>query len=133
MNSESSTPTNLPRGYIQTSPYWDGLRERRLVLQVCLDTGRFQHYPRPTSIFTGSQNLGWQEASGRGRLVAWTQVNKTSPHMQGIVELDEGVQILALVLTANESHQLRVGQQVALTWPDSRLPLTGPIFIPTSD
>lgn len=133
MKSEISPPASSPRGYIDTSPYWEGLREKRLVLQVCLDTGRFQHYPRPTSIFTGSRNLGWQEVSGRGRLVGWTQVSKTGPLMQGIVELDEGVQILASVVTANESQQLRVGQQVALTWPDSGAPSTGPIFTPTSD
>lgn len=133
MTTEPSSLVSPPSGYIQTSPYWDGLRERRLVLQICLDTGRFQHYPRPTSIFTGARNLGWREVSGRGRLAAWTQVDATGPFQQALVELDEGVRLVALVLSTSDVQSLRVGQQVVLTWPDDRPQPLGPIFTPVSD
>ena len=36
-----------------SEPYWQGTREKKLMLQYCKATGKYQHFPRPVSIFTG--------------------------------------------------------------------------------
>lgn len=134
MNYERPS-SSAPRGYIDTRPYWLGLREHRLVLQQCQDTGRFQHYPRPTSMFTGSCNLGWKEVSGRSNLMAWTLVAAASssdvPRVQALVDLEEGIRLLA-ILRPHEGQCLRVGQPLGLLWPGDGSSITGPIFAPVS-
>ena len=36
-----------------SEPYWEGTKSKKLVIQYCKATGRYQHFPRPVSIFTG--------------------------------------------------------------------------------
>ncbi len=92
------------------------------MLQYCKDTGRFQHYPRPVSIFTGSRNLEWREVSGNGTVYACTVIRVPGPGLEGrlplpvaTVELDEGVRILGNILDA-DPEQVAIGQRVELAW-----------------
>ncbi|MDX3907453.1 MAG: OB-fold domain-containing protein [Pigmentiphaga sp.] len=103
--------------YFDTSPYWDGLESGRLVLQYCCDTGRFQHFPRPVSVYTGSRNLAWREVSGSATLTAWTVARTVAPAgtqeplVQALVDLDERVRMLVLLASVTHSD-LRAGQRL---------------------
>ncbi|CAM3423352.1 DNA-binding protein [Bordetella sputigena] len=119
----TSTPARpIPRQgvYVDTQPFWDGIARGRLVLQYCTVAGRFQHYPKPVSSYTGRRTLEWREVSGKGEIYAATVVRIPGPGVEGriplcvaTVQLDEGVRIIANVLNC-EPGDLAVGKRVKL-------------------
>jgi uncharacterized OB-fold protein len=117
-----SRPIPKPAVYVDTQPFWDAAKQGKLVLQFCLDTKRFQHYPRPVSIFTGSRNLEWREVSGKGTIYACTVIRVPGPGLEGrlplsvvTVELDEGVRIIGNVLNV-DPDTVAIGQRVEVAW-----------------
>jgi uncharacterized protein len=117
-----SRPVPKPDVFVPTKPFWDGVRDGRLMLQFCKDTNRFQHYPRPVSIYTGTRNLEWREVSGKGRIYACTIVRVPGPGLEGrlplsvaTVELDEGVRIIANIVGSKPEH-VTIGCPVVLAW-----------------
>lgn len=121
--------------YMETGPYWEGLQTGHLVLQMCRDTGRFQHFPRPLSLYTGSRNLGWQEVSGLGKLVAWTKPGQFAPDkwaegpivVQAFIDLDEKVRLLALLVGVGP-ESLLPGLRVRIGWEHSQIFERIPVF-----
>ena len=115
-----STPK--PNQYVPSMPFWDGVRDGQLVLQVCLSTGRLQHYPRPVDLHTGRRDLGWREVSGRGVIYAVTAIRTPVPGFAAhvplvvaIVELDEGVRILGRILNCAPG-EVAIGDRVGIAW-----------------
>jgi uncharacterized OB-fold protein len=122
VSEQVKRPAPKENTYIDTRPFWAAAREKKLVLQFCRDTGRFQHFPRPVSLYTGSRNLEWREVSGRGTIYACSVVRIPAPGLDGrlplpvaTVELEEGVRMLATILDA-KPEDLRIGQRVTLAW-----------------
>jgi hypothetical protein len=118
----ASRPVPKPDTYVETKPFWEGAKEGKFMLQYCKDTGRFQHQPRPVSMYTGSRNLEWREASGQGTIYACTVVRVPGPGikdriplMAATVELAEGVRIIANILDA-QPDDMKIGQKVELAW-----------------
>lgn len=105
-----------------TKPYWDGTREKKLVIQYCPEAKKYQFFPRPTSIYTGKRNLEWREVVGNGQIYSFTITRRTRPPFRGhepfgiaMVELDEGVRIMADLVNVTED-QLKVGLRVKPYW-----------------
>jgi uncharacterized OB-fold protein len=122
MTDMASRPTPKPDVYVETRPFWEGAAQGRLMLQYCRDTGQFQHYPRPVSIYTGSRNLEWRQVSGRGVIYASTTVRIPGPGVERriplpvvTVELDEGVRIISNILGATP-EEVAIGKRVELAW-----------------
>ncbi|MEA2857323.1 MAG: uncharacterized protein QOH98_1644 [Methylobacteriaceae bacterium] len=120
--ADVTRPVPKPDVYVPTKPFWEGARAGRLMLQFCTDTGRFQHYPRPVSIYTGSRNLEWREVSGNGRIYDCTIVRIPGPGVEGrlplsvaTVELDEGVRIISNIIGSNPD-EVAIGRRVVLAW-----------------
>ncbi|MFC4276194.1 Zn-ribbon domain-containing OB-fold protein [Achromobacter aloeverae] len=122
-NIDATRPARpIPRQgvYVDTRPFWDGISQGRLVLQYCTAAGRFQHYPKPVSAYSGRRTLEWREVSGKGAIYAATVVRIAGPGVEGriplcvaTVELDEGVRIIANVLNCAPAD-LAVGKRVRL-------------------
>ncbi|MBK4738530.1 Zn-ribbon domain-containing OB-fold protein [Noviherbaspirillum pedocola] len=121
-----------PGGFVDTEPFWRGTREGKLLLQYCPQSGRFQHFPRPLSLYTGSRQLEWREVSGAGTVYAHTVLRTQGlgadgrlPLALALIELDEGVRILGNILGAN-AERARIGARVKLSWDtpsnDARYP-----------
>ena len=119
-----SEGTGLPAvgTYVDSQPFWDGIARRVLVLQYCRDAGRFQHYPRPVSIFTGGRNLEWREVAGNGTIVAATVMRVPGlgyagkpPYAVATVELDEGVRLIARILDC-PPDAVTPGMRVRVAW-----------------
>jgi hypothetical protein len=118
MSPELLPPEAAFVGYIDTTPFWSGARERKLFVQYCFDTGRFQHPPRPVSQYTGSRNLGWREAIGRGRVHSWIIQNGAPTdngvfHRPTLVDMDDGFRFLSWYVGKEELQQ---GMAVAVSW-----------------
>lgn len=115
-------PVPKPSVYVDTTPFWNGAKEGKLMLQYCPDTRQFQHYPRPVSIYTGRKNLEWRQVSGSGTIYACTVIRIPGPGLEGrlplcvaTVDLDEGVRFIGNVINC-APEQLRIGARVKLAW-----------------
>src|SRR6516225_5993938 len=106
-----------------SEPYWEGTRSKKLVLQYCKATGRYQHFPRPVSIFTGRRrDIEWREVSGRGTVFSFTIAHRGPPAFQGVepyaiasVTLDVGVNVIAGMVNCT-AEQLKIGMKVKPYW-----------------
>jgi uncharacterized OB-fold protein len=103
-------------------PFWEGTREKKLLLQCDPDSDRFQFYPRPASIVTGRRNLVWREVSGDGEIFSFTIARRARPPFQGhepffiaVVELREGVQIMADMVHC-PAGRMTIGLKVKPFW-----------------
>lgn len=132
-------PMTGPSQYMDLSPYFDGIKARKLLLQFCQDTGRYQYYPRPGSVYTGKRNLVWREASGRGTLVSWTTVTVPSTgnaadaqsRICAFIDLEEGVRILSWLDPSAHDSELHVGQPMAIaSWMPMSDGINWPVFGP---
>jgi uncharacterized OB-fold protein len=109
----------LPLVDIDNKPFYDGCARGELWLQRCADTGRFQFYPRPCSIFTGGA-VGWVRASGLGVIHTFTIIRRNYPepcfealvpYVVAIIDLDEGVRMMSNV-TGCALEDVRIGMRV---------------------
>jgi uncharacterized protein len=123
MSAEVKTRTPpKANAYVNTDPFWQAAQNRELVIQYCKDSGKFQHYPRPVSIFTGKRNLEWRKVSGKGKIYAHTTIRIPGPGLEGrlplpvaTVELDEGVRMVANIIET-DAADIKVGVPVEVTW-----------------
>src|SRR5947209_15619026 len=97
-------------------PYWEGTKQKKLVIQYCKATGKYQHFPRPVSIFTGRRrDIEWREVSGKGEIFSYTITHRGTPLFRGSepyavvnVTLDVGVNVIAGMVNATP-EDLAVG------------------------
>jgi len=109
----------IPEPTIESKPFWDGLKEGRLLIQRCADCGTLRHYPRPMCSECRSLESDWAEVSGRGTIYSWTETHHPFhigfrgelPYILATVALEEGVRIQSQVLGAS-LDQLKVGMPV---------------------
>ena len=120
--AQSTRPVPRENVYVDTRPFWEGVEQGKLVLQYCTEAKKFQHYPKPVSIFTGRRTLEWREVSGKGSIYAFTVVRIPGPGLEGrlplcvaTVELDEGVRMIANIVDC-APEQLSIGARVTLAW-----------------
>lgn len=81
----------------------DGLKNGELRIQTCKPCGQHMLYPRHRCISCGSDDLSWTVSSGKGVLHTYTVVRAVPPagfeddlpYGMGVVQLEEGVQLMA--------------------------------------
>jgi uncharacterized OB-fold protein len=106
-----------------SEPYWEGTKNKKLVLQRCKVTKKFQHFPRPVSIFTGRRrDIEWAEVSGKGKVYSYTVTERGTPAFRGTepyalvsVTLDVGVNFIADIVNCT-MEELKVGMAVKPYW-----------------
>jgi uncharacterized OB-fold protein len=97
-----------------TEFFWEGLRERRLLIRRCADCGHLHHPPGPMCPKCHSCAWTAQEVSGRGVLHSYVVVHQPQlpafsyPLPVALVELEEGVRLLGNV-QGTAPQALRVG------------------------
>ena len=116
-----SHATNAPRPYEDDDnrPFLEGWREGRLMLQQSRSGGPFFFYPRPICPYTGSRDLVWRQATGRGKIVSYSLVMRPNhpafaadvPIVLAEILLEEGASLLARVI---ESETIRVHSGAAV-------------------
>ena len=115
-------PLPRPNAYMNTEQFWEGTKEGKLLMQYCKDSGKFQWYPRPVSIYTGKRNMEWRQVSGMGTLYSWTMTYSAwpghedrVPYVCAYVDLDEGPRMLVNLFNC-ERDKIQIGMRVKLTW-----------------
>lgn len=118
-----------------TAPFWEAARKRRLVMQYCTVARKFQHYPRPVSIYTGRKTIEWRAVEGDGFIYAFTVTRRGPPAFRGrepyiiaTIELDEGVRLMSNVVVDGSHPEISIGSRVKLYWSPMEDGFNFPVF-----
>ncbi len=117
-------------------PFWAATRERRLVVQWCLDCDRPVFYPRDNCPLCLGTSLEWRDCTGEGSLYSFT-VNHLSSNPTGgegpfpvaIVELAEGFRMMSNVVNC-PLEELRVDMALSVAWEELSDGRNYPVFEP---
>src|SRR5437867_4722181 len=136
MDLERPLPTPITP---ESRPYWEGARDGKLMIPKCRACGKPFMYPRVACPFCASRDIGWVQATGRGRLfsfeIAHQILNKAfkvkTPVVLAMVELEEGPRILSnLVGIAPDPRQIRCDMPVEVCFEKLTDEISLPMFRP---
>jgi len=135
MELERPLPVPTP----EAKPYWDGLREHKLMLPRCRACRRAFFYPRVLCPFCHASDIEWFQASGRGRLysfeIAYQTISKVfkvkPPYVLAMVELEEGPRLMSnLVGIEPDPKRIRCDMPVEVVFHKLTDEITLPLFQP---
>jgi len=122
LNDTLTIPREPPRPRSFSNVYWEATREKRLIVQFDRRSGKYQFFPRATSIYDGHRDLVWREVSGKGEVFSYTIAHRARPPFQGhepfaivLVTLDEGVNVMANIVHCGRDR-LKIGLRVKPFW-----------------
>ena len=115
----------LPIPTPTSKPFWDGLRERKVRIQRCLDCARLIHYPRANCPSCLGDRLEWLEVPGTGILYTFTIARRpTAPQFQdevpqriAVVELDEGPRLTTTLVNVDDAD-IKIGMRLKPVFED---------------
>lgn len=125
----------LPLVEDETRPYWEAAKQGRLLIKRCNSCGAVHHYPRPFCPACWSEDVAWQQASGRGTLYTYSIVfrndlapfNEWGTYVPAIVELEEGPRLMTNIVGADPG-ELAVGMSVEVDFRDLTEAWAAPVF-----
>ncbi|MDG5801779.1 Zn-ribbon domain-containing OB-fold protein [Streptomyces ossamyceticus] len=117
---------DLPEADAFSRTYWDAAAEGRLLVRRCGACGRAHHYPREFCPHCWSEDVRWEEASGRATLYTWSVVHRNDlppfgervPYVAAVVDLAEGPRMMTEVVECAVAD-LRVGMEVEAVFRDA--------------
>ena len=122
LNDTLSVKREAPKPRSFSRPFWEATREKKLLIQFSRGSGKYQFFPRATSIYSGRRDLEWREVSGRGEIFTYTVARRAREPFQGhepffiaTVTLDVGVNVLANVVHCT-LEEMRIGLPVVPFW-----------------
>ncbi|HET9628361.1 MAG TPA: Zn-ribbon domain-containing OB-fold protein [Novosphingobium sp.] len=129
--------SDLPTIEDETRPFWDALREGRLLIARCDSCGEVHYYPRPMCPFCWSEDVSLVEASGTGTLYTWSTVhvndlpplNTMVPYVAAQVDLSEGVRMTTRLVDVAPGD-LAIGMALEVAFEAISDDVTIPVFRP---
>ncbi|MFC5147404.1 Zn-ribbon domain-containing OB-fold protein [Streptomyces aureoversilis] len=135
---------DVPEADAFTRPYWEAAGRGRLLIRRCraAGCGLAHHYPREFCPRCWSEDVVWEEASGRAALYTWSVVHVNDlppfgarvPYTAAVVDLAEGPRMMTEVVGCEES-ELRIGMALTVRFreldgarPAGEPPLCIPVF-----
>jgi uncharacterized OB-fold protein len=128
---------HLPVIEAETQPFWDAAKEGRFLLRRCSACGRAHHYPRPFCPFCWSEDVPWEDASGRAVLYTWSTVFRNDlppfgdqvPYVAAVVDLEEGPRVMTQLVDV-EQDELAIGMALQVVYRPLSDDITAPYFTP---
>jgi uncharacterized OB-fold protein len=123
----------------EAKPYWEGMKQGKLMLPECQDCRKTHFYPRIFCPHCHSRNLKWIEASGRGKLYAFEILHRSFnpavktplPYVLAMIELEEGPRMLSnLVDIKPDPNVIRCDMPVEVVFKKLNDAFTIPFFKP---
>ncbi len=119
----------------ESQPYWDALKQNRLLLKRCRACERFHHYPRELCPHCHSDDLEWSQAAGTGRIYSYTVARRAAgpafkpdvPYVVALVELDEGPRMMTNIVTP-DVESVHIDQRVTVHFDEVTPEVTLPKF-----
>jgi len=125
----------------EAKPYWDGLKDEKLMLPKCEDCGKAFFYPRIACPHCHSRNVGWTQASGKGKLysfeIAYRSLNPAfkiePPYVLAMIELEEGPRMMSNLINVEATPEaLKIDMPVEVVFEKQNDDVTIPLFQPAS-
>lgn len=118
-----------------SKPFWEAAKRHRLMIQTCNDCGLKIFYPRKYCPDCWSANLGWFEASGRGRVFSYSitmagveeRFAEDLPFVLALVDLEEGIRMMTNIVEC-KPDEVSIGMDVKVTFRDVTDEFSLPMF-----
>ena len=115
----------LPEPTPVSQPFWDALREHRILIQYSPSADRFLFYPRTLTPGTLADDLEWREIDGAGSLYTYTVARRPTgppwaekvPQLLAVVEWDVGPRVSTELVDVDPAD-IRIGMRVAPVFCD---------------
>jgi uncharacterized OB-fold protein len=128
---------DLPTVDDESRPFWDAAREGRFLVVRCRACGAAHHYPRPFCPTCWSDDVDWEDASGKATLYTWSTVHVNDlppfverlPYVAAVVDLEEGPRVMTNVIDCPE-EDLRIGMALQVTFREASDEISVPVFRP---
>src|SRR4051794_36930353 len=129
--------SNIPTPDPETQPYWDAARDGKLLIRRCNACKRAYFYPRDFCPHCWSEDVSWEEASGRATLYTWSVVRRNDlapwpervPYITAIVDLEEGPRMMTNIEDC-DFDTLAIGMPLVVGFREDTEEITAPIFRP---
>lgn len=119
--------------YKSSTPFWEGIKEKQLLLQRCKECGKWLHPPRPVCPKCRSREQEWVPSAGKGTIYSWVTIHESphaafkSPYTVVLVEMDEGPRLVSNMIDI-AAEDLQIGMPVEVVFDDIAEDLTLPKF-----
>jgi uncharacterized protein len=113
--------------------FWEGAKQRQLLIQRCRGCGKLRHPPAPACPSCHSLDWDTVQSSGRGALYSYTVAYHpappgfTGPAVAVIVELEEGIRLVSNLVDA-DPDTLMIGEPLEVFFVDQEEGWTAPHF-----
>lgn len=115
-----------------SASFYGFLDEKKLMGSKCKKCGALYLPPRPLCVQCRGDEMEWFQFSGKGKLASFSVVrvgttmfehkgyNRDNPYCWGLIQLDEGPRISALLLGADLSRpgSITIGQPLEAVFPE---------------
>ena len=123
----------------ESKPYWDGLKEGKLMLPRCGACKQAFFYPRVFCPKCHSRDVSWVQATGKGTLhsfgIGHQSFNKAfkmpPPYVLALVQLDEGPRMMTnLINVVADPTAIKCDMPVQVVFHKVTDDVTVPLFEP---
>jgi uncharacterized protein len=119
----ASTP---PVPDLDSAPFWEGCRQRRLLVRSCADCGRGHYPPGPCCPWCVSWNVEWREVAPRGTVRTFVvfrhpflpELKDALPYAILRVALDERPDAVLHGRLAGDPEAIAIGDAVEVAWEE---------------
>lgn len=133
----STVRYDLPTPEGDTVEFWEAAHSNRLLVRRCLDCGAASYYPRPFCPKCWSDQVEWEEASGRATLYSWSVIYSNDqppfrdrvPYVAAVVDLEEGPRMMTNMVDC-DFEDLRADMAVQLRFMEISEQYSIPVFAP---
>ena len=114
--TDAAAPTRFePPLDPELATFWDGTRDKQLLLPHCRSCGTTFWYPRVTCPACLSEDLDWRPSAGIGEVHAVSVMARGTPYAVVLVDLDEGVRLMSNTTNVDPAD-VHVGMRVRPSW-----------------
>ena len=127
----------LPEMQPWSKKFWEGTKERKLLIQECKDCNVKIFYPRKHCPECWSSDLSWAEAAGRAKIYSYSitmggvekRFAADLPFVLALVDLDEGIRMMTNIVNC-DPEEVRIGMDVEVVFEDVTDEITLPKWQP---
>lgn len=120
-------------------PFWEAAKRHELVMQRCLNCGRFRHPPAELCPVCLSSRLEWSRLSGQGKVYSWIVYHRAFhpafasdvPYAVALIELEEGPRLFSNIIGC-KLKDIHIGMPVEVTFEDVTPEIALPKFRPAN-
>jgi uncharacterized OB-fold protein len=129
----------IPVPSAEAQPYWDGLRDRKLLMPRCDACGKYWFPPSLLCPHCNATKWTWASTSGHGRIFSYVVYHRVYhpgfadevPYAVAVIELDEGPRMISNVIGI-VPDKLVCDMRVEVVYQPITETITLPKFKPTA-